>query len=399
MPARSLYIATRIIGLALLVPGSPALIGLRYYHLSVEQLGPVQGLWEYPWPMAALLELPFRAGATSQAAYIVVGLLAALLLDAAFAWLLWRTGGRRMSPGLLAWLLVLPALGPIMLTTFDLLPAIAAAAALLALSQARAAPAGALLSFAGAMKLWPLVGLPALALPGTARQRWLMLTAFSIVGLIMLVATLAAGGLQRVESPLVWQSARGLQVEAMPALPLLWARQVDGGSRWTTVASRFNAYEVRGPGVDVALEAARIAMLAALAGAALLHLRALRVPAGARSPALAALLFLVTVLALLSTNKVFSPQYLVWLAAPMAALGVLPGPGLARADAVLFLCACVLTQLVFPFNYDGLVADGQTRTWVLAALTLRDLLLLALTTRLVARVWRTTAPRAGGRFE
>jgi hypothetical protein len=110
-----------------------------------------------------------------------------------------------------------------------------------------------------------------------------------------------------------------------------------------------------------------------------------------RTPALAALLFVVTVLALLATNRVFSPQYLVWLVAPMAALGALPGPGLPRADAALVLCACLLTQLVFPFNYDGLVGPGQAKAWVLAALTLRDLLVLALAARLVVRVWRATA--------
>lgn len=390
MPARSLYVATRIFGLALLVPGSGALIGLRYFHMSLAQLGPLQGLWEYPWPMAALLELPLRAGITSQGGYILVGLCAALLLDAAFAWLLWRAGGRRMTRGLLLWLLVLPALGPILLSTFDVLPAAAAGAALLALAGGRAAPAGALLSLAGALKLWPLVGLPALAMPGAARQRARLLAAFLLAGGALLLATLGAGGVQRAVSPLTWQSERGLHVESIAALPLLWARQAEGGTRWTTPGTRFNAYEVQGPGTGAALQAARIGMLVALAGVALLHLRAFRAPASARSPALAALLFLVAVAAFLVTNKVFSPQYLAWLAAPMAALGALPGRGLPRADAAMFLCACVLTQLVFPFNYDGLVG-AEPRASVIAALTLRDLLVVVLAARFAARAWRATA--------
>jgi hypothetical protein len=110
-------------------------------------------------------------------------------------------------------------------------------------------------------------------------------------------------------------------------------------------------------------------------------------------------ILLVTVLAVVATNKVFSPQYLIWLAAPLAALGTLPGSPLARADGILFLAACTLTQLVYPLNYGALVNEGQTSAWVLAALTLRDLLLVALGVRLTVQAWRATAPDQALRFE
>ena len=50
----------------------------------------------------------------------------------------------------------------------------------------------------------------------------------------------------------------------------------------------------------------------------------------------------------------------------------------------------VLTQLVFPFNYDGLVG-AEPRASVIAALTLRDLLVVVLAARFAARAWRATA--------
>jgi hypothetical protein len=388
-----LYLVSRFIGLALLLLDDSVLLGPMYARQALDKFGIAQGLWEYPWPMAALLYLPSGLGATSEGVYVVAWLLVTLGIDAAFAALLWRAGGSRMTLGLWLWILVLPALGPLMLVMADLVPAVASAVALLAMSRARHALAGALLSFGGALKLWPLAGLPALALPGTGRQRGMMLAAVFSVGLAMLCATLAVGGLERMWSPFVWQQRRGLQIEAVAALPLLWARQLKADARWTTPNTEFNCYEIRGPGVDVALQVSSIAMLLALIGVAIVWVRALRTPAGVRSPALAARILLLTVLAMVVTNKVFSPQYVIWLAAPLAALGAFPGAPLARLDSALFLGACALTQIVFPHNYHVLLSQGQASAAVLAALTLRDLLLLALGARLAAQAWRATPRR------
>jgi hypothetical protein len=273
----------------------------------------------------------------------------------------------------------------------DVVPAVATAAALLAVSRTRHTLAGSLLSFAGALKLWPIAGLPALALPGTGRQQRRMLAGFFTIGLAMVCATLAAGGLERLWSPFDWQQRRGLHIEAVAALPFLWARQLRADAHWTTPMTKFNAYEIRGPGVDVALQASSIAMLLALIGVAIVWVRAFRAPAGVRDPALAARLLLLTVLAMVVTNKVFSPQYVVWLAAPLAALGTFPGAPPARLDNALFLGVCALTQLVYPHGYHILLSQAQASASVLLALTLRDVLLVTLGARLAAQAWRATA--------
>jgi hypothetical protein len=388
-----LYLATRLTAIASLsfVSGAGVRIGLVYARLALEIFGPVQGLWEYPWPLAALLAVPLHAGAVSESAYIASWFFAALMIDAGFTWCLWRASERRMTTGLWLWLLVLPALGPIVLAMPDLIPAVLTAAALLAAAGARHRVGGALLSFAGALKLWPLAGLPALALPGSARQRATMLNAFILMALATSFATVAAGGAARILSPLVWQHARGLHVEALAALPFLWARLLDLGTEWTTTVTQFNCFEVRGPGVDLALQSTAVATAVALIGAALLHVRAFRAPESARTPALATRLLVLTVLLVLASSKVLSPQYLIWLAAPLAVLGTLAVAPLERFDAMLFVAACALTQVVFPLNYPALVNEGELRGWVLATLTLRDVLLIALGMRLAVQVWRASA--------
>jgi hypothetical protein len=383
-----LYAATRFLTLVLALPGSAVLVAPSYFHLALTRLGPVQGLWEYPWPLAKLLQLPLAAGLTSFTAY-TAGLVGfALAVDAAFCVALWRASGGSMTPGLRLWLFALPALGPIALLTFDVIPAAMAGTAVLALAARRPALAGAVVGGAAGLKVWPLVGIVALAVPGSIRGRLILLVAASAIALLLAAATLAEGGLARLWSPWIWQQGRGLQIEALAALPFLWLRYFSSAGPWTTPMTPFNAYEVKGPGVDVAVSLSTAALLLALAALAALHVRALRGAAATRTPGLAALLFVTTVSAVLVTSKVLSPQYMVWLAALAAALGTLARTSLTRVDVWGLLAACALTQAVFPLNYDALVTGSSFS--VLAALTLRDACLLMLAVRFAACAWRTT---------
>ncbi len=84
------------------------------------------------------------------------------------------------------------------------------------------------------------------------------------------------------------------------------------------------------------------------------------------------------VVAFVALNKVFSPQYVAWLA-PVAAL--LAVWGRAEAAALIGL-SIVMTQVEFPRHYDQLVeGDGGIRMLVAA----RDLVLLAALAALIAR--------------
>ena len=97
-----------------------------------------------------------------------------------------------------------------------------------------------------------------------------------------------------------------------------------------------------------------------------------------------------TLLVLLLTNKVFSPQYVVWML-PFGAL-------LRRPQAYLLLVICVLTIVVFPLNYQALLKMQPLLVLILNA---RNLLLALLAVWLLAghvstrRLLRAAAPDDG----
>jgi hypothetical protein len=310
-------------------------------------------------------------------------------VDAAFAWCLWRAGGSRMTRGMIVWLLAGPVLGPLVVTRLDSLAGELAALALLALSASRPAGAGTLIALGCGIKLFPAVGLPALLLPGDWRQRLVAIGGIAVTGIVLVAATVAAGGLERLWSPLAFQAQRGLQVEAFAALPFLWARHFSPGN-WESRLGACRCYELHGPGVEQALQLASAGLLIGLVGLAVLYVRAFKAPATARTAALAARLSVLALIVFIATNKVFSPQYMIWLAAPLAVLALLAEDGLPRADCALLIGACALTQVIFPLNYAALAHVEESRAWVLAALLARDAAIVALGVRLAARIWRDT---------
>ena len=388
----SWYLASRTLCVLLLVPEFGVLSDITYFARVLTEMGPARALPEYPWPAVALLDLPRLLGAQSGLPYYVSLVALFVAVDAAFAWCLWRAGGSRMTRGMIVWLLAGPVLGPLVVTRLDSLAGELAALALLALSASRPARAGTLIALGCGIKLFPAVGLPALLLPGDWRQRLVAIGGIAVTGIVLVAATVAAGGLERLWSPLAFQAQRGLQVEAFAALPFLWARHFSPGN-WESRLGACRCYELHGPGVEQALQLASAGLLIGLVGLAVLYVRAFKAPATARTAALAARLSVLALIVFIATNKVFSPQYMIWLAAPLAVLALLAEDGLPRADFALLIGACALTQVIFPLNYAALAHVEESRAWVLAALLARDAAIVALGVRLAARIWRDTLKR------
>lgn len=68
-------------------------------------------------------------------------------------------------------------------------------------------------------------------------------------------------------------------------------------------------------------------------------------------------LTLALLLAFVLTGRVFSPQYLIWIAAPLLAAGAYDRPrGPWRVAAALFLGLCLVSQLIYPQGYPVLKA-------------------------------------------
>ncbi|MBI1758205.1 MAG: DUF2029 domain-containing protein [Actinobacteria bacterium] len=391
------WLPTRALTVLLLVPEVFRVFGdVSYYYRSMAGLfgraGLGETLREYPVPSIGVFALPRLVVGDREVPYVwtFVGLM--LLIDGAFSVALWRSAGHRPTPGLRLWLWFLPALGPITLCRLDLVPAVLAGGALVAVLR-RPVLAGALVALGTAVKLWPAAIVPALWLHrgGGRRSRWWLLASGGVTAGAVLLAVAAIAGGTRLASPLTWQSDRSLQLESYSALPLLIAGAVRPDT-WRSEYTRFFAFEVIGPGVSAMLVVSTALTALAVVGLAVLWLRAAR--AGRSAPAAPGLLAVGTVGLMIITDKTFSPQYLIWLGALTAALGVTAtDAGTARLHRLLLLVA-VLTQIVYP-NLYSLLAELHPLAVALA--TLRDGTLVALTWLALHRFWTLTGRPVAGR--
>jgi hypothetical protein len=251
----------------------------------------------------------------------------------------------------------------------------------------RPAVAGALTAIGASLKLWPAVMLPTFLIRREGRRA--VLTGFVAAAVAILAGSLLIVGYGRTISPLHWQGARGLQIEAVPATPLMVARIFDHGT-WTVALSRYKAFEIFGAGVHAL---SQVSSALTVVGGLLLVTLWWR---GARHPKptaeTLAWLFLATTLIVTVTNKTLSPQYLLWLGGPTAALAVrASGQPELRRFARLLLIAALATQLEYPIGYNSIVKAQALMPLWMTILALRNCLLVYLTWMAVSRVWRQTA--------
>ena len=309
-----------------------------------------------------------------------------LIVDAIFTWSLWRVGGRRRSEAVKFWLWFVPAIGPMAYFRFDLVPAMLAGAAVLAAAR-RPAWSGALTAIGASLKLWPALMLPSFLLRRLDRRP--VLQGFVLTGGAILGLTLVIGGFSRTLSPLHWQSGRGLQIESVTATPLMLAWAVHPKGTWDVRISNYKAYEIFGPGVHAMITVSTILTALGLGVLGWLWYRARQLPSV--SAETVAWLFLATAAMVTITNKTLSPQYILWLGGPLAALlARWPGDREVRRAARLLLIICVLTQIVFPLSYNHLTNADEASIPSMLVLTLRNGLLVRLTWIAARRVLHQT---------
>ncbi|WP_258028812.1 glycosyltransferase family 87 protein, partial [Streptomyces fradiae] len=197
------------------------------------------------------------------------------------------------------WDALLVALAPAFALTatinWDLLAIALTAAAMLMWSRGRALASGVLLGLATAAKLYPFLLLGPLLVLCWRAGKWRRFAA-ALLG--------AAGAWLVVNLPVMVLAPEGWKRFYV----FSQERSVDFGSFWLVLTQRF--------GLDLRIETVNttssVLMLLACAGIAALAL------AAPRRPRFAQLAFLV-VAAFILTNKVYSPQYVLWLI-PLAAL-------------------------------------------------------------------------------
>jgi hypothetical protein len=397
------WLITRLLMLVVLASFESFVVGdVYYYHRKINALfsaGLDRTLYEYPTPVVWILWLPYGASLGNRVGYLVAFIIFMLVLDALFTYALWRSAGQRHGTAIDFWLIFVPLIGPLSYLRFDMLPAVLAGGALLA---ARRKPwvTGALTGLGAAIKLWPalLIG----AFMSYRADRRPAGIAFVVVGFGLALISLIFGGWLRLISPLTWQSDRGLQIESIWATPLMLARAVKP-DYWTVDMSRYQAYEIFGSGVEAWVMISNIATLFGLALIILLTIRAFRYDGS--TPVAIGFVIVAIVAIMTITNKTLSPQYLLWLGGPMAALlafrpQALAGeqPAINRMAGQLLILA-LLTQLVYPLLYDSYLGlQGHVMIIIATIVTaIRNLALVAFTVEACWLAWRTLGVAASDR--
>lgn len=326
-------------------------------------------LREYPTPAALLLTAPVALGVDDVSTYRNVVLIGMAVADLAFTLLVIRRAG--VGAGL-AWIAVTAAMGSMPLLRFDILPAVVAGAAVLAIAQDRLRVGAVLVAVGTGLKVWPVVLAPLIA---AGRRRWSAFAVFAATGAALVIATLPLGGLDRLFSPLGYQGERGLQIEAIAAVVPMIAWATDPGYRVWYAPSR--SYEVEGPGVETWLTVSSLAsVVGGLGCLTLLALWLLRGTPRAAVPWLA----LTLVGTFVVTSKALSPQYMLWLGALTVVVLAPPvrehSPRPAVTVAAL-LALCVLTTVIYPVVYPSLIARNDDTPAAVIVLAVRNVALLA----------------------
>jgi hypothetical protein len=368
---------------------------VNYYWRKIDSLlevGLAHTLNEYPTPVVWMLSIPYAIGVGSHLGYLFAFIGLMLLLDGWFAWMLWRTAGNRWDGAFTFWVAFIFLIGPISYLRFDLVPAVVAGMAIL-VSRRQPALTGVLTGVGAAIKLWPAL----LVVPFAAyrRGRRSMLIAFVVSGFGLALISLIAGGAKRLVSPLTWQSDRGLQIESIWATPLMVSRLADP-ERWTVAISRYQAFEVFGPGKGFWLTVSTIATVVGILLIVALYVRTLRLPEP--STATIGLVVLAIIAVFIVMNKTLSPQYVLWLGGPTATLLLMRSrdrdgrPTAIARFSVQLLALALLTHLVYPLTYFGLYGDRHGVLFVSSTvlLLIRNLGLLLFTIALGAAAWRAT---------
>lgn len=377
-----------------------------YYFRQIEYSASMTStLVEYPTPVVWLLQLMHFCSGGNAAVFMTIFTSSMFALDGALAIMLWFRAGRAAA---LYWTGFLFMIGPLIWFRLDLIPAAVVALACVWLVR-RPLAAGAMIALGAAIKLWPaLLILPVFGPHRAGRDRAI---GFVLIGGALGGASWLAHGWQRSISPITWQSDRGLQIESVLASWPMYEHAFPTPPLGRIFLSRYNAWEIAGVDDDLWLRLGTIGMVAAAGFAVLLcwligfggaglpgHSLAGARHAPSRLRHSAMLTAIVAIIcAVLVANKTLSPQYVIWLAGPLALLVAQRGrEGRHRFHAVglavLGMLVALLTQFVFPLNYGGLLRNPRNDAATTVLLLIRNGALVVLgcwsALRALALAWR-----------
>ena len=263
-----------------------------------------------------------------------------------------RSGTTGMYQAVALYTVMVVVMVPILAWRFDPFPALLAVGGVALAIAGMPILAGVAIGLGFAAKVFPIVLLPVAGIYFFAGGRWrlsahLLLGFVAAVGLVWLpIAVMAPEALTTFAVRL---GDRPIQIESVLGGLHLLANLLFGFG--IEITRDFGSVNVHARGGSPGADFGGIATLAALAGVVgLIYLRFSEEARRTGSPPVSAVIeaSAAVLLALILTNKIFSPQYMVWLL-PFAAL-------LRPRHAYLVIAAVVLTMIIFPLNYERLIA-------------------------------------------
>lgn len=260
-------------------------------------------------------------------------------------------GRRAAGPALAFYALLVVVSAPLLPWRYDLFPALLTVLALLCLVRQRPGWAGIWLGLGVAAKLYPVVLLlvfGAYYLAGKNRPAllWLLLGGAGALAATLLPFVLLAPG--PLLSFLRYHQLRGLQLESLPAGAIVLAHVL--GLTPARLEFNYGALHVAAPIAGAVLSWLPILfvlLFGFVLASCVARFREEQAADGSVTSASLVAYSVAALLAFILTNKVFSPQYLIWLL-PFAAL-------LRLRQAGMLLLICAITIVLFPFDYDHLL--------------------------------------------
>ena len=343
---------------------------------------------DVPWVYPILAFAPMTAAlAFGPEQYDVAWLGMVTVLDAvAFAVLLGVGAfSRRRRAAAWWWLAFLALLGPIALGRID---AVTVPFAITGLLWAAGRPrlASALLTIAAWIKVWP-AALVASLVVALRRRGEVVIVAAALTAGILGVSLIAGSGANALGF-VAQQAGRGLQIESPFAVPWLWWIVSGTDEAAIEYDRRILTYQIEGPGADAAASLTSPLMAIGVAVVLALGIRAAR--RGAHLTALLPPLAVAFTTVLMVANKVGSPQFVTWLAAPVV-LGLVLGGGRFLVPAALASAVALLTHVIYPYWYGWLLIANPG---FVLLLTVKALLLLVMLGWAVRVLWQAGSARA-----
>jgi hypothetical protein len=345
---------------------------------------------EYPPLGLAAIGLAFTLGGTTSGSYqtifsiLMLGL--AVATGTAVYWLArrrWSTQSATETTVMFTGLAL--ASLPLVIWRFDILPALLTVLALVAYAAHRPGWSGLNLGLGIVAKVYSAFLIPVLGAAMVLERRWrdlvVLVAAAGVVVVAVLGESFVVAG-NRMFYFLVYQRNRGVEIESLSGGIAMLSGALQGTA--TKVSLQFGSMQVDSSVLSALAKpelAFDVVTVALLVLAALFCFRRDIQATGSVQPATIVQYTLATLLAVVVTNKVLSPQYIIWLLPFVPLMG--------PRKSLFFLAICVLTVLGYPLLFPGLI---RVDPFAVIVLNVRNALLLVF---LVWVAWpRRVAPRA-----